>query len=226
MKIRAAVLEEFGKPLVVQDLDLEPPKAGEVLVKLHACGVCHTDLYSASGADPSGYAPCVLGHEGAGVVEDVGPDVTLVKRGDHVVTLFSPECGECVHCKSGKTNICVKIRATQGKGHMPDGTSRLSRYGEPLRHFMGTSTFAEATVMPEIALAKIDSSASLEAACLLACGATTGIAAAMWKANVEAGSTCAVFGAGMVGLGAIVGCKLQGAERIVIWCVLVECDLS
>ena len=215
MKIRAAVLEEFGKPLVVQELDLAPPKAGEVLVKIQACGVCHTDLYTASGVDPSGYAPTVLGHEGAGVVEAVGEGVTSVKPGDHVVTLFSPECGECPHCMSGKTNICTAIRAEQGQGHLPDGTTRLSRNGEPIRHFMGTSTFAEAAIMPEIALAKIDPAASLEAACLLACGATTGLAAAIWKAEVEKGSSVAVFGAGMVGLGAVVGSKLQGAERII-----------
>ncbi len=216
MKMRAAVLEEFGKPLVVQDVELAPPKAGEVLVKLHACGVCHTDLYTASGADPSGYVPCVLGHEGAGVVEEVGESVRLVQRGDHVVTLFSPECGECVHCQSGKTNICLKIREQQGLGMLPDGTPRLSRGGEPIRHFMGTSTFADYTVMPEIALAKINPEARLDAACLLACGATTGIAAALWKADVEPGSTCAVFGAGMVGLGAVVGCVLKGAARVIV----------
>jgi len=215
MKMRAAVLETFGEPLVVQDVELAPPKRGEVLVRLDACGVCHTDLYTASGADPSGYAPCVLGHEGAGVVEEVGESVTSVGVGDHVVTLFSPECGECVNCKSGKTNICLAIREQQGKGFLPDGTPRLSRDGEPLRHFMGTSTFAEYTVMPEIALAKVPREAKLESVCLLACGATTGLAAALWKADVEAGSTCVVFGAGMVGLGAIVGAKLKGAERVV-----------
>lgn len=215
MKMRAAVLEDFGEPLVVQEVDLAGPREGEVLVRLVACGVCHTDLYTASGADPSGYAPCVLGHEGAGVVEEIGAGVTSVAKGDHVVTLFSPECGECLHCKSGKTNICLAIRPTQGKGYLPDGTARLSRGGEELRHFMGTSTFAEYTVMPEIALAKINPEANLESACLLACGATTGIAAALYKAKVEPGSTCAVFGAGMVGLGAVLGCKLQGAERII-----------
>ncbi len=215
MKIRAAVLEEFGKPLVVQELDLAPPKRGEALVRIHACGVCHTDLYTASGADPSGYVPTVLGHEGAGVVEAVGEGVTSVQKGDHVVCLFSPECGVCTTCTSGKTNMCVAIREQQGRGLLPDGTTRLSRGGEPIRHFMGTSTFAEYTVMPEIALAKIDPRASFESACLLACGATTGIAAALWKAAVEPGSKCAVFGAGMVGLGAIVGCKLRGAERII-----------
>jgi S-(hydroxymethyl)glutathione dehydrogenase/alcohol dehydrogenase len=216
MKIRAAVLESFGEPLVVQEVDLAPPTDGEALVKVHACGVCHTDAYTASGVDPSGYAPCVLGHEGAGVVEAVGAGVTSVKPGDHVVTLFSPECGECVNCRSGKTNICTAIREQQGQGYLPDGTTRLSRDGEPLRHFMGTSTFAECTVMPEIALAKIDPEASLEAACMLACGATTGIAAALWKADVEAGSSVVVFGAGLVGVGAVMGARLKGAERIVI----------
>ncbi|MCP3982052.1 MAG: alcohol dehydrogenase catalytic domain-containing protein [bacterium] len=215
MKVRAAVLESFGEPLVVQELDLAPPREGEVLVKLHACGVCHTDLYSASGADPGGYTPCVLGHEGAGVVEEVGSGVTLVEPGDHVITLFSPECGKCEHCRSGKTNICTAVRAQQGQGHLPDGTPRFSRDGEPIRHFMGTSTFAEATVMPEIGLAKIDRAAALDKVCTLACGATTGLAAALWKAAVEPGSTCVVFGAGLVGLGAVLGCKLQGAERIV-----------
>ena len=216
MKIRAAVLEEFGQPLQVQELDLEGPKSGEVLVKIEACGVCHTDLYTASGSDPSGYVPTVLGHEGAGVVEAVADGVTLVKPGDHVITLFSPECGECHHCASGKTNICTAIRETQGQGVMPDGTSRLSRDGEPIRHFMGTSTFAEYTVMPEIALAKINKNAKLDVVCTLACGAATGLGAAMYRAQVAPGSTCAVFGAGLVGLGAVAGCKIQGAERIIV----------
>ncbi len=215
MQIRAAVLEKFGEPLVVQNVDLAPPKAGEVLVKVHACGVCHTDLYTASGADPSGYAPTVLGHEGAGVVEEIGEGVTSLAVGDHVVTLFSPECGTCAHCTSGKTNICTAIREQQGKGFLPDGTPRLSRGGQPMQHFMGTSTFAEYTVMPEIALAKVNKEASLSSICTLACGATTGIAAALWKAEVQPGSTCAVFGAGMVGLGAVVGCQLAGAGRII-----------
>jgi S-(hydroxymethyl)glutathione dehydrogenase / alcohol dehydrogenase len=215
MKIRAAVLEEFAKPLVVQEVDLEGPRAGEVLVRLEACGVCHTDLYTASGVDPSGYAPTVLGHEGAGVVEAIGDGVTSLAPGDHVVTLFSPQCGECVHCASDRTNLCLAIREQQNLGHLPDGTTRLSRGGEPIRHFMGTSTFAEATVMPEIALAKIDPAAPLDRACLFACGLSTGLGAAMQTAGVQAGSTCVVFGAGMVGLGAVAGCRLQGAERIV-----------
>jgi S-(hydroxymethyl)glutathione dehydrogenase / alcohol dehydrogenase len=222
MRMQAAVLEEFGAPLVVQEVDLADPGPGEVLVRLEACGVCHTDLYTASGADPSGYAPTVLGHEGAGVVERVGDGVTLVSAGDHVVTLFSPQCGKCVHCQSPRTNLCLAIRDMQGKGYLPDGTARLSRNGEPIRHFMGTSTFAEYTVMPEIALAKINPEAPLDRACLFACGLSTGLGAAMNTARVEAGSTCVVFGAGMVGLGAVAGCRLQGAERIV--CVDMSAD--
>jgi S-(hydroxymethyl)glutathione dehydrogenase/alcohol dehydrogenase len=215
MKIRAAVLEEFAKPLVVQEVELAEPGPGEVLVRLVACGVCHTDMYTASGVDPSGYAPTVLGHEGAGVVERLGEGVSLVREGDHVVTLFSPQCGECVHCVSPLTNLCLAIREQQNRGYLPDGSTRLSRGGEPLRHFMGTSTFAEYTVMPEIALAQINREAPLDRACLFACGLSTGLGAAMKTAAVAAGSTCVVFGAGMVGLGAVAGCRLQGAERIV-----------
>lgn len=215
MKMRAAVLEEFGKPLSVQEVDLQEPQAGEVLVRLEACGVCHTDLYSASGVDPSGYAPAVLGHEGAGVVESVGEGVESLSAGEHVVTLFSPQCRECIHCTDPRTNLCLAIREEQGKGHLPDGTTRLSRDGEPIRHFMGTSTFAEYTVMPEVALAKIDPEAPLDRACLFACGLSTGLGAAMYTAKVSPGSTCVVFGAGMVGLGAVAGCSLQGAGRIV-----------
>jgi S-(hydroxymethyl)glutathione dehydrogenase/alcohol dehydrogenase len=215
MRMRAAVLEEFGKPLVVQEVDLAEPKSGEVLVRLEACGVCHTDMYTASGADPSGYAPTVLGHEGAGVVEAVGPDVTDLAVGDHVVTLFSPQCHECEHCRSDRTNLCLAIREQQNLGYLPDGTTRLSLGGEPIRHFMGTSTFAEYTVMPEIALAKVNPEADLSRACLFACGLSTGLGAAINTAKVDAGSVCVVFGAGMVGLGAVAGCRLQGAERIV-----------
>jgi S-(hydroxymethyl)glutathione dehydrogenase/alcohol dehydrogenase len=215
VKVRAAVLEEFAKPLLVQEIDLDEPGPGEVLVRLVACGVCHTDMYTASGVDPSGYAPTVLGHEGAGVVERCGPDVSLLSPGDHVVTLFSPQCGECVHCRSPLTNLCLKIREQQNLGYLPDGTTRLSRDGERLRHFMGTSTFAEYTVMPEIALAKIDPEAPLDRACLFACGLSTGLGAAIRTAQVRAGSTCVIFGAGMVGLGAVAGARLQGAERIV-----------
>jgi S-(hydroxymethyl)glutathione dehydrogenase/alcohol dehydrogenase len=220
VKIRAALLEEFGAPLEVQELDLAEPQAGEVLVRLTACGVCHTDLYTASGADPSGYAPTVLGHEGAGVVERIGDGVLDVAPGDHVVTLFSPQCRECVHCRDHRTNLCLAIREQQNQGYLPDGTTRLSRDGEPVRHFMGTSTFAEYTVMPEIALAKIDPEAPLDRACLFACGLSTGLGAAINTAKVAPGSTCVVFGAGMVGLGAVAGCRLEGAERI--FCV----DLS
>ena len=215
MKIRAAVLEEFGSPLEVQELELAEPNAGEALVRLVACGVCHTDLYTASGADPSGYSPTVLGHEGAGVVEQVGDEVESVAPGDHVVTLFSPQCRECVHCRDPRTNLCLAIREQQNLGFLPDGTTRLSRDGEPIRHFMGTSTFAEYTVMPEIALAKINADAPLDRACLFACGLSTGLGAAINTAKVEPGSTCVVFGAGMVGLGAVIGCRLQGADRII-----------
>jgi S-(hydroxymethyl)glutathione dehydrogenase/alcohol dehydrogenase len=215
VKIKAAVLEEFGAPLSVTELDLAEPRGREVLVRLSACGVCHTDMYTASGVDPSGYAPTVLGHEGAGVVEAVGPDARDLTVGDHVVTLFSPQCRECEHCRSTKTNLCTAIRAQQNLGFLPDGSTRLSRDGEPIRHFMGTSTFATHTVMPEIALAKINPEASLEAACLFACGLSTGIGAAMYTARVEAGATVVVFGAGMVGLGAVVGARLQQAGRII-----------
>src|SRR5438105_7955484 len=215
MKIRAAVVEEAGGPREGQELELAEPRAGEVLVRLVACGVCHTDLYTASGADPSGYAPAVLGHEGAGVVEKVGAGVSSVARGDHVVTLFSPQCRECAHCLDARTNLCLAIREQQNKGFLPDGTTRLAAGGEPIRHFMGTSTFAEYTVMPEIALAKIAPEAPLDRACVFACGLSTGLGAAMNTAKVAAGSTCVVFGAGLVGLGAVAGCRLQGAERIV-----------
>jgi len=215
VKVRAAVLERFGEPLAVQEVDLADPGPGEVLVRLVACGVCHTDMYTASGVDPSGYSPTVLGHEGAGVVERVGHGVTSLEPGDHVVTLFSPQCRECVHCRDPRTNLCLAIREQQNLGFLPDGTTRLSRDGEPIRHFMGTSTFAASTVMPEIALAKINRDAPLDRACLFACGLSTGLGAAINTAKVEPGSTCVVFGAGMVGLGAVIGCRLQGAERII-----------
>src|SRR3954466_11727405 len=225
MKIGAAVLEEFGAPLEVQELDLAEPRAGEVLVRLVACGVCHTDLFTASGADPSGYLPTVLGHEGAGVVERIGEGVRDVAPGDRVVPLFSPQCRECIHCRDHRTNLCLAIREQQNKGYLPDGTTRLWRDGEPIRHFMGTSTFAEATVMPEIALAKIDPEAPLDRACLFACGLSTGLGAAMNTAKVEPGSTCVVFGAGMVGPGRLAGGpppggrgrggRREGAGRIV-----------
>jgi len=222
LKIRAAVLEEFAAPLRVTDVDLAEPRAGEVLVRLAACGVCHTDMYTASGVDPSGYLPTVLGHEGAGFVERVGEGVTTLSPGDLVVTLFSPQCRECVHCLSPDTNLCLAIREQQNLGYLPDGTTRLSLDGEPIRHFMGTSTFAEYTVMPEIALAKVSPEAEPDHACLFACGLSTGLGAAMNTAKVKAGSTCVVFGAGMVGLGAVAGCRLQGAERII--CVDLSAD--
>jgi S-(hydroxymethyl)glutathione dehydrogenase / alcohol dehydrogenase len=215
LKIRAAVLEEFGQPLNVSEIDLAEPKAGEVLVRLEACGVCHTDMYTASGADPSGYAPTVLGHEGSGIVEKTGDSVTSVQPGDRVVTLFSPQCRECIHCRSTKTNLCLAIREQQNKGCLPDGTTRLNRDGDPIRHFMGTSTFAQYTVMPEIALAKVSPDAPADRAALFACGLSTGLGAAINTAKVEPGSTCVVFGAGMVGLGAVAGCRLQRAERII-----------
>jgi S-(hydroxymethyl)glutathione dehydrogenase / alcohol dehydrogenase len=216
VKVRAAVLEEFGQPLAVEEVELAEPKAGEALVRIEACGVCHPDLYTASGADPTGYTDCVLGHEGAGVVEKVGPDVSLVSPGDHVVTLFAPECGECLHCLDPRTNRCVAIRDQQGLGFLPDGTTRFARSaGEPLRHFMGTSTFAGYTVVPEIALAKVSPEAPLAACAPFACGLSTGIGAALYTAQVAAGSTCVVFGCGLVGLGAVIGCRLAGADRIV-----------
>jgi S-(hydroxymethyl)glutathione dehydrogenase / alcohol dehydrogenase len=209
------VLEQFAEPLNVTEVELAEPRAGEALVRLEACGVCHTDMYTASGVDPSGYAPTVLGHEGSGIVEKVGEGVIGVKPGDRVVTLFSPQCRECIHCRSPKTNLCLAIREQQNKGYLPDGTTRLSRDGEPIRHFMGTSTFAEYTVMPEIALAVVSPEAPADRAALFACGLSTGLGAAMFTAKVEPGSTCVVFGAGMVGLGAVAGCRLQGAERVI-----------
>src|SRR5947199_3044029 len=216
MRVRAAVLEEFGQPLAVRELELEEPHAGEALVRLVACGVCHTDLYTASGADPSGYAPAVLGHEGAGVVERVGEGVASVAPGDHVVTLFSPQCRECVHCRDERTNLCLATREQQNQGYLPDGTTRFAfADGGPIRHFMGTSTFAEYTVMPEIALAKISPEAPLDRACLFACGLSTGLGAAMYTPGVAEGSTSGDFGAGMVGPGGVVGCGLEGTGRIV-----------
>ncbi len=215
MKVRAAVLEEFGRPLAVQEVELAEPCEGEALVRLEACGVCHTDLYAASGADPTGYVPCVLGHEGAGVVERVGAGVSAVAPGDHVVTLFAPECGDCVHCRDPRTNRCVAIRDQQALGFLPDGTTRFRRNGEELKHFMGTSAFAEYTVMPEIALAKVNPEAPLDVCAPFACGLSTGIGAALYTARVAPGSTCAVFGCGLVGLGAIIGCRLAAARRII-----------
>jgi S-(hydroxymethyl)glutathione dehydrogenase/alcohol dehydrogenase len=215
MKTKAAVAWEAGKPLSIEEVELGGPKEGEVLVRLVATGVCHTDAYTLSGADPEGAFPSILGHEGGGVVEEVGKGVKSVKVGDHVIPLYTPECKKCKFCKSGKTNLCVAIRATQGKGLMPDGTSRFSKKGKQILHFMGTSTFSEYTVLPEIALAKIAKKAPLEKVCLLGCGITTGIGAVLHTAKVKPGSTVAVFGLGGVGLSVIQGAVMAKAERII-----------
>ena len=215
MKIRAAVAWGPGQPLKIETIDLEGPKAGEVLVKMVATGVCHTDAFTLSGADPEGLFPVILGHEGGGIVEAVGAGVTSVQKGDHVIPLYTPECKECKFCLSGKTNLCVRIRATQGKGLMPDGTSRFSKDGKPIFHYMGCSTFAEYTVIPEIALAKVNPKAPLSKICLLGCGVTTGIGAVINTAKVEKGATVAVFGLGGIGLSVIQGAKMVGASRII-----------
>ncbi|MGE5167215.1 MAG: S-(hydroxymethyl)glutathione dehydrogenase/class III alcohol dehydrogenase [Deltaproteobacteria bacterium] len=214
MKTRAAVAWEAGKPLSIEEIDLEGPREGEVLVRIVATGVCHTDAYTLSGADPEGLFPVVLGHEGGGIVEEVGKGVTGLRPGDHVIPLYTPECGECKFCRSGKTNLCQKIRATQGKGLMPDGTSRFSKNGKPILHYMGTSTFSEYTVLPEIALAKIDPTAPLEKVCLLGCGITTGIGAVLNTAKVTPGSSVAVFGLGGIGMSVIQGAVMAKAGRI------------
>jgi len=215
MKSRAAVAWEAGRPLSIETVDVAGPKAGEALVRIVATGVCHTDAYTLSGSDPEGAFPAILGHEGGGIVEEVGPGVTSVKPGDHVIPLYTPECRECKFCKSGKTNLCQAIRVTQGQGLMPDGTSRFSVGGKPILHFMGTSTFSEYTVLPEIALAKISPAAPLEKVCLLGCGITTGIGAVLNTAKVEPGSTVAIFGLGGVGLSCIQGAVMAKAERII-----------
>lgn len=215
MKTKAAVAWKAGQPLEIEEIDVEGPKAGEVMVQVKASGVCHTDAYTLSGQDPEGIFPCILGHEGAGVVVEVGPQVRSVKVGDHVIPLYTPECRECKFCKSGKTNLCQAIRATQGKGLMPDGTSRFSKNGTPIFHYMGTSTFAEYTVLPEIAVAKIDPKAPLDKVCLLGCGITTGVGAVFNTAKVTRGSTVAVFGLGGIGLSVIQGAVLAGAARII-----------
>jgi S-(hydroxymethyl)glutathione dehydrogenase/alcohol dehydrogenase len=214
MKIRAAIAWEPGRPLEVAEVELDGPRRGECLVRLAASGVCHTDAYTLSGRDPSGLFPVVLGHEGAGVVEDVGPDVGSVRPGDHVIPLYIPECRQCKFCLSGKTNLCGAVLETQSRGVMPDGTSRLSHGGTTLHHYMGTSTFAECTVVPEIALAVIRKDAPLDKVCLLGCGVTTGIGAVLNTARVEPGSSVAVFGLGGIGLSVVQGAVMAGAERI------------
>ncbi|MDJ0850217.1 MAG: S-(hydroxymethyl)glutathione dehydrogenase/class III alcohol dehydrogenase [Myxococcota bacterium] len=215
MKVKAAVAWEAAKPLEIEEIELEGPRPGEVLVRLAATGVCHTDAYTLSGRDPEGLFPVVFGHEGAGVVEAVGAGVTSLRAGDHVIPLYTPECRQCRYCLSGKTNLCITLRATQGKGVMPDGTSRLSKGGRMIHHYMGTSTFAECTVLPEIALAKVREDAPLDKICLLGCGITTGIGAVLNTAKVEPGTSVAVFGLGGVGLSVIQGAVMAGAERII-----------
>jgi S-(hydroxymethyl)glutathione dehydrogenase/alcohol dehydrogenase len=215
MKTRAAVAFSAGKPLEIEMVDLEGPKAGEVLVELKATGICHTDAFTLSGADPEGQFPAILGHEGAGVVVEVGPGVKSLRPGDHVIPLYTPECRECKSCTSHKTNLCTSIRATQGKGVMPDGTSRFSFKGTPILHYMGCSTFANHTVLPEIALAKIRSDAPFDKVCYIGCGVTTGIGAVIFTAKVEAGANVVVFGLGGIGLNVIQGARMVGANMIV-----------
>ncbi len=215
MKTRAAVARQAGKPLSLETIDLSGPREGEVLIEIKATGICHTDEYTLSGADPEGLFPAILGHEGAGVVVDVGKNVTSLKKGDHVIPLYTPECRQCEYCLSRKTNLCVAIRATQGKGVMPDGSSRFSCEGEPVFHYMGTSTFANFTVLPEIALAKIRPDAPFDKVCYIGCGVTTGLGAVMNTAKVEAGARCVVFGLGGIGLNVIQGLRMVGAEQIV-----------
>ena len=215
MKTRAAVAWKAGEPLTIETIEVAPPQSGEVLVKMVASGVCHTDAYTLSGADPEGLFPTILGHEGGGIVEAIGTNVSSVKPGDHVIPLYTPECGQCKFCLSGKTNLCQAIRATQGQGVMPDGSSRFSMNGQPLYHYMGTSTFSEHTVLPEIALAKINPKAPLDKACLLGCGITTGIGAVLNTAKVEPGASIAVFGLGGIGLSVIQGAVMAKAERII-----------
>ena len=215
MDVRAAVAFAAGEPLTIETVQLEGPKAGEVLVEIKATGICHTDAYTLSGNDPEGLFPAIMGHEGAGIVVDVGPGVTSVKKGDHVIPLYTPECRQCKFCTSGKTNLCQAIRETQGKGVMPDGTSRFSFNGKPLYHYMGTSTFANFTVLPEIAVAKIREDAPFDKVCYIGCGVTTGIGAVINTAKVEPGANVAVFGLGGIGLNVIQGARLVGANRII-----------
>jgi len=215
MKSRAAVAFEAGKPLEIVEVDLDGPKAGEVLIEIKATGICHTDEFTLSGADPEGLFPAILGHEGAGVVVDVGPGVTSVKKGDHVIPLYTPECRECPSCLSRKTNLCTAIRSTQGQGVMPDGTSRFSYRGQKIHHYMGCSTFSNYTVLPEIAVAKVNPAAPFDKICYIGCGVTTGIGAVINTAKVEIGATAAVFGLGGIGLNVIQGLKLAGADMII-----------
>ncbi|AFW03040.1 aldehyde dehydrogenase [Gluconobacter oxydans H24] len=215
MDVIAAIAFEAGRPLEIDTVQLEGPKEGEVLVEIKATGLCHTDKYTLSGQDPEGLFPAILGHEGAGIVRDVGPGVKHLKPGDHVIPLYTPECRECPSCLSRKTNLCTSIRSTQGRGVMPDGTSRFSYKGQPIHHYMGCSTFANYTVLPEISLAKIRSDAPFDKVCYIGCGVTTGIGAVMFTAQVEPGSTVAVFGLGGIGLNVIQGAKMVGATRII-----------
>ncbi|MGY4026462.1 S-(hydroxymethyl)glutathione dehydrogenase/class III alcohol dehydrogenase [Aeromonas rivuli] len=215
IKCKAAIAWGSGQPLSIEEIEVMPPQAGEVRVRIVATGVCHTDAFTLSGEDPEGVFPCILGHEGGGIVESVGAGVTSVKVGDHVIPLYTPECGECKFCKSGKTNLCQKIRTTQGKGLMPDGTTRFSCNGQPIYHYMGTSTFSEYTVLPEISIAKVDPAAPLEEVCLLGCGVTTGIGAVMNTAKVKEGESVAIFGLGGIGLSAVIGARLAKAGRII-----------
>ena len=215
MKTRAAVAWKAGEPLTIETVDLEAPRAGEVLVEVKATGICHTDWFTLSGADPEGLFPAILGHEGAGIVRDVGAGVTTLRAGDHVIPLYTPECRQCKFCLSRKTNLCQKIRATQGKGLMPDGTSRFSIEGKPILHYMGTSTFANHIVVPEIAVAKIRDDAPFDVACYIGCGVTTGVGAVIFTAKVEAGANVVVFGLGGIGLNVIQGARLVGANRII-----------
>ncbi|MBT5093544.1 MAG: S-(hydroxymethyl)glutathione dehydrogenase/class III alcohol dehydrogenase [Halobacteriovoraceae bacterium] len=215
MKTRAAVAWEAGKPLEIEEIDLEGPKHGEVLVRMVATGICHTDAFTLSGEDPEGIFPSILGHEGGGIVEEIGPGVSSLAVGDHVIPLYTPECGECKFCLSGKTNLCQAIRTTQGKGLMPDGTSRFSKNGKTIFHYMGTSTFSEYSVLPEIAVVKINKQAPLDKVCLLGCGVTTGIGAVLNTAKVQAGDTVAVFGLGGIGLSVIQGAVMARAGRII-----------
>ncbi|MEC4718496.1 S-(hydroxymethyl)glutathione dehydrogenase/class III alcohol dehydrogenase [Noviherbaspirillum sp. CPCC 100848] len=215
MKTKAAIAWKAGAPLSVEEVDLDGPRAGEVLIEVKATGICHTDYYTLSGADPEGIFPAILGHEGAGVVVDVGPDVRSLKKGDHVIPLYTPECRQCKFCLSRKTNLCQAIRSTQGKGLMPDGSSRFSIGGKPIFHYMGTSTFANHIVVPEIAVAKIRSDAPFDKVCYIGCGVTTGVGAVLFTAKVEAGATVAVFGLGGIGLNVIQAAKMVGADKII-----------